>query len=461
MNLKKYFAPLFLLLFGFVPLTFSINIYYNTESETYNNSLNKIVDVALGDSHSLVLTEDKQVYSWGRNNYGQLGQDTQESFIAVPRNITSNFDLENGEYIVSIEAGGHNSAAISSTGDLYTWGSNAYGQIGNGENDKAHSYIPEKITIEDNGEVKEIKEISIGSNHSIALTSENKLYVWGDNQFGQLGNGTTTHSSTPIPMDLSSINNEVIIEVETGENHNAILTDENNIFMWGDNKDKQINDSEENEIITEPIEINENNYFDSETISSISLGGMHSMVLTEESGNLYAWGSNSTGQLGLGIVDETIEEPTLNENFNDEKIIMVSNGHLHSVAISENGNIYSWGNNSSGQLGIGNKNAENKPIKINSISSPNNAYSKVFLGSYHSMILTSDNKLYVWGKNEFGQLGNDSLLNIEEPYLLNGDDDLLGAKYSVETILLFLFAILLIIIAIVLVILYFNKLEKT
>jgi alpha-tubulin suppressor-like RCC1 family protein len=172
------------------------------------------VQVAAGEYHSLVLTSSGQLYTFGDDHSGQLGNGDTTSR-STPEAIT--LPGATGP-IVQIAAGWEFSLALTSTGQLYAFGSDEYGQLGNGKSDAEPHPTPEAIALP--GERGSIKEIAAGRNHSLVVTRRGQLFAFGSDQYGQLGNGKTeeTPTSTPTLVSLSHVKS-----VARGSSANHVL----------------------------------------------------------------------------------------------------------------------------------------------------------------------------------------------------------------------------------------------
>jgi alpha-tubulin suppressor-like RCC1 family protein len=229
---------------------------------------------------------------------------------------------------------------------------------------------------------KDILKLSCGFSHYIALTRDNKIYCWGNNSLGQLGNS-----------DIEDYF-ELVIESINFWRHNITFSLNKNIFYF----DKYESKGNKNK---EPKGLLEN-----EIIVDVKCGFGHSLAKTKD-GKLYAWGYNVNGQIGNGSGNVFQKEPILINGFKDQ-IIKISCGFHHSMALTKDGNVYSWGNNSWGQLGNGNTHNSNVPNLIEFRDSYNNKIEikDISCGRRHSLLLTTAGDIYAFGDNEFGQLGN-------------------------------------------------------
>lgn len=222
---------------------------------------------------------------WGSNDYGQLGVSANNTITRKePVKITANFD----EKIVSLEAGFYHSLALSITGRIYTFGWNQYGQLGDGTN--VMKTVPVEITSRLEGRVV---SLSAGHSHNLALTSTGHLYAWGSNDHGQLGDATTVAKNSPV--EITSYFSEKIVFLASGFYFNLALSENNLVFAWGSNDYGQLGDNTKTKRL---IAIEISSRFNG-IVTSVYAGQYHSLALTSNN-DYYAWGYNSNGQFGDG-----------------------------------------------------------------------------------------------------------------------------------------------------------------
>lgn len=338
------------------------------------------LSVACGKNHTLVLT-NFGVFSWGSNAYGQLGISTMIFQASYPTLIES---LSTAN-VIDITAGQYHNLALTAEGKVFSWGWGVHGQLGHADiND---SYKPKKIIhLAD----KVVTQIAAGHAHSVVLSSDGVVYSFGSNSFGQLGNGSSTKSCVPVQILL----NEKIILIATNYFHSLAVGFDNKLYMWGASPQvlrhqvhnyKRIkvtqqvdkNSDPPPEIdwaLTTPFSIDNNHLFPALVatdnvegqIVQISTGCNHSALLTKD-GSLYTWGQNFDGQIGNGSRAE-VQLPTvvkvnplntlnnLNAGVNTDaelplKCTYVSCGAEFTIAVDYTGKVLSWGNNSKAQLG--------------------------------------------------------------------------------------------------------------
>ena len=189
--------------------------------EDFNQEIGNVNRISLGNSHSGAITENGDLYMWGYNGHGQLGNGASTQRL-TPTKIMSN--------VKAVGLGYDHSAAITESGDLYTWGDNYYGQLGDGTT--TDRYTPTKI-------MSNVKAVSLGHHHSAAITENGDLYMWGENYHGQLGDGT--HGSTNDRYTPTKIMSNVKA-VSLDEWHSGAITENGDLYMWGLNNYGQIGD---------------------------------------------------------------------------------------------------------------------------------------------------------------------------------------------------------------------------
>jgi alpha-tubulin suppressor-like RCC1 family protein len=259
----------------------------------------------------------------------------------------------------------------------------------------------------------------------LIVTKDDKCYGFGQNEFGVLGLGHDIQvKELKIIEELCC---KQIISFANGYSHVMALTSDGKVYSWGRNDGGFLGNGNKDYELNKP-KINE--YLINEVIIDMSCGAYHSVVLTQNS-EVYVWGYNNLGQIGNGSEELFQLIPIKLNEFNDEKVISISCGFYHSMALTYCGHVYSWGDNESGQLGLENNEEtynmfrtrrlkENKPkqIKVKSESNPNVFITKISCGSTHTLLLSRDGDIYPFGRNTCGQIGNNCSINQLTPHKL-------------------------------------------
>ena len=266
----------------------------------------------------------------------------------------------------------------------------------------------------------EITQIAAGDSHSAAVTKDGDLYMWGTNGSGQLGIQSNVASNIPVKVNNSSstLPEKSVKYVALGTYHSAAITKYGSLYMWEYNNYGQLgNGSSGNyEKSVSPIKIMEN-------VAAVSLGAWHSAAITKD-GSLYMWGENSDGQLGNGTTNNLTRPQRIAVNVQSVELY-----GSYTTAISKDGGLYTWGYNLNGRLGNGTTTNSYTPIKIMS-----NVVSSA--GGSHTIALKKDGTVYTWGTNVYGQLGNGNNSNQTSPVAIKIYDHtkVLRAKQVLEPV---------------------------
>jgi alpha-tubulin suppressor-like RCC1 family protein len=307
----------------------------------------------LNGNFSLAIKQDGTLWSWGRNDFGQLGLGNYDD-----KNIPTQIGTASDWAYVS--AGGRQSYAIKQDGTLWSWGDNFYGQLGTGN--LTYYNVPTQIGTDINWAAV----YGGGFSFAIGLKTNGTLWAWGNNEEGQLGIGTIVNTNVPI----------------------QIGTDTN----W-------------------------------QTASA----GEKYVCAIKSSGTLWSWGENNYGQLGLGVTSTaSVNLPT--QIGSDTNWSKVSCGFDHTLASKTIGTLWSWGNNFAGQLGDNSTAHKNAPVQISEGNSPDSIVPEFSAGLRFSLGITASGKLYAWGSGQYGQLGDNATTGHIIPTQIGTDTDWLMVK---------------------------------
>lgn len=297
------------------------------------------VAVAAGKYHSAALLADGTVLTWGRNINGQLGNGTEEDS-AVPVQVADLTD------VIAIAAGDFHTMALTANGAVWSWGKNNYGQLGNA--DTMSSSVPVRA----HG-LTDVVALAAGSEHSMAATSDGTALVWGRNTSGQLGINDTDFSAHSTPQVVDGIAGAS--DVAAGWGYSAVVTSAGEVFVWGDGDEGQIgNGSTISRFVPNQTE-------NLPAVISIE-SGTSTLAATTSEGYLWTWGRNGEGQLGI---NSTVLHSALPILVSDEWTVReVSCGQGHCLAIDTLGTAWAWGLNLSGQLGDATSQTHTVPVQV-------------------------------------------------------------------------------------------------
>ena len=345
--------------------------------------------IAAGFSHTCALTSGGAVHCWGHNDNGQLGNgsitnsSTPVPVIGLPSDVSA------------ISAGFSHTCALTSSGAIHCWGYNLSGQLGNGSITNSSTPVPVV------GLSSGISAIATGGSYTCILTSSGAVHCWGENWFGQLGDGSTVNSRTPVPVvGLTS----GVSVISTGSAHTCALTASGDTYCWGYNGNGQLGDSS---TIHSSIPISIAGL--SSGVSAIDTGHKHTCVLTS-SGAVHCWGLNDNGQ--LGNESTTYSSTPVPVVGLPTDVSAIATGHKHACALTSSSTVYCWGLNDNGQLGNMPTAYSRIPVPVMGLPSGVLAISA---GGNHTCALTSGATAHCWGLNDNGQLGDGSITNSNLP----------------------------------------------
>ena len=337
------------------------------------------------------------VWIWGDNAFKQQADGTTE-----PRLLPAK--LDGLDDIVTIAGGGGHGVVLRSDRTLWSWGRNDHGQVGDGTNENR----PNPARIEG---IEDVAVLSGGGGHTLAMTADGTVWAWGHNGRGDLGDGTTDNRSHPVKVK----NLTDIASISWGGGHSVALGKDGTVWTWGHNLFGGLGDGT-TETRLEPVRV------DLADVVEVHGGGGHTLAKTAD-GTLWAWGRNDRGQVGDGGNDTQLS-PVRVKGLDGVTIRSFIGGYFHSLVLDADGNIWSWGNNDSGQLGDGTFTNRNLPAKVEGISGvvaiAGGGGRNEFGPGGHTLALLEDGTISAWGLNDAGQLGDGTTENRTHPVQVKG-----------------------------------------
>lgn len=300
-----------------------------------------VATLASGNDHTCALTTAGGVKCWGGNWGGQLGDGTTTQR-STP---TSVFGLASG--VISLAAGFYHTCAVTADGGAYCWGTNNDGQLGDGTT--IHRTTPVGVS----GLASGVIALAAGDSHTCALTSGGGAQCWGDNWHGQLGDGTTVQRRTPV--DVSGLVSGATA-LAAGASHTCALTVGGEVKCWGENVLGQLGDGTTN-ISRTPVDV----IGLTTGVIAVTVGSSHSCALTT-SGGVKCWGANWNGQLGDGTTSN--RSTPVDVSGLTSGVSAVAAGRRHTCALTTGGGVKCWGDDRSGQLGDGATNPHSTPLDV-------------------------------------------------------------------------------------------------
>ena len=428
-----------------------------------------VAKIATGYYHALALTTDGVLVAWGSNSNGLLGDGTTTSR-SLPVTVDTSGVLA-GVTISDLSAASGHSAVLDTLGRIYTWGGNSSGQLGDGSTTTRTS--PVAVVTSGALSGKTVSKVTCGGVHTVALTADGLLYAWGSNTSGALGTGSTgAAQSSPVAVLMTgALAGHVPVEIATTLASTTVLTADHLLFSWGQNDNGQLGDGSYVSR-SAPVAVTMTGVLAGKTVTAVSKGhstytllaaasdgtvvgwgadgngivgtgtakwqrapanvwgtqgeiaavaaGREHTLFLRTSGALYGMGTNSLSQLGTSPGTPPFRTTPLNMSsfgsLASMTVTAIAAGANHSAALTSNGSLHMWGANSSGQIGNGATTTQASPIIIGSTGLlAGKTVSKVACGSAHTLVLASDGKLYAWGQNFSGQLGDGSTTQRTSP----------------------------------------------
>jgi RCC1 and BTB domain-containing protein len=312
-----------------------------------------VKQISCGSGHTVILDRKGQVFTWGRGDDGRLGHG-DNGWKYVPRLV----EALAGKQIHQVTCGSYHTAAVSLTGELFTWGGGMYGKLGHGD-ENGHA-VPVQVAALSNVIVV---QVACGSRHTVVLTQSLKVYSWGDKENGVSGHSTIeTDGHQYAPRVVSGLLELNCTQVAACGFHTAALTETGEIFTWGEGKFGRLGHGcERNQPIPKMIQ----GPLSGKHVAQVVCGGFHTAAITND-GELYTWGGGEHGQLGHGDkVNKTV--PWLVSSLSKLNLVQITCGWSHTVALTDNGEVFTWGNGDHGKLGHGSSTKVTTPKQVESL----------------------------------------------------------------------------------------------
>ncbi len=386
---------------------------HHRHHSSYKVDVPKVIAVAAGGTHTIELKSDGTVWAWGWNNFGQLGDGTTTDSLA-PIQVSGLTD------VTAIAAGDVHSIALKNDGTIWAWGFNRAGQLGDGTT--IYSSTPVQVS-----GLTDVTAIAAGSYHSIAIKTDGTVWAWGWNRGGQLGVETTetcvfplmewSCSTTPVQSNITDVT-----AIAAGSYHSIAIKTDGTVWTWGNNYYGQLGDGTTTNSIT-PVQVS-----GLTDVTAIAAGNVHSVALKND-GTVWTWGNNYYGQLGDGTTTNSITPVQVSGLTG---VAAIAGGGMqewstgYTIALKTDGTVWAWGSNEYGQLGATvtetcsvsfgrwgsiSTSCSTTPVELSGLT----GVAAISAGNSHTLALKTDNTVWAWGGNEYGQLGDGTTTNSTTP----------------------------------------------
>jgi alpha-tubulin suppressor-like RCC1 family protein len=322
------------------------------------------------------------LWAFGDNTYGQLGDGTQTNRSSPVQSGTSTTWSE--------LAYGRDHALAIKQGELWTWGSNVQSQLGIGSSGGLRT-TPAQV-----GSLTNWAKVDAGNTHSLAIKTDNTIWAFGDNTYGNLGLGDTTVRNSPVQIGSLTWS-----QITAGTNHSAAIRWDGALFTWGRNHVGQLGQGNTTSL-SSPVQVG------TATDWSVVRAFGNSTLALKTGGTLWGWGLNTSGQLAQGNAvnrSSPVQIGTLST------WLSIACGYGNVFAKTTSGQTWVWGINTQGSLGLGDLIARSSPVALGST----NEWGSFAPGRAHTIATKPDGSLHSWGQNNLGQLGSGNTTNRSSP----------------------------------------------
>lgn len=325
-----------------------------------------------GHNHHVLVRPDGTMWSWGNNEFGQLGTGDFQA-------QTSPIEIGSGNVWRQVARGQFHNIAVDEFGRVWTWGLNKRGQLGTG--DFVDRSTPTLLV-----DMKGYTKVTAGAYHSIALKKDGSIKAWGENNVGQLGDGTNLHSNSPVT--ILGINS--VLDIAAGAQHTLAIKTDGTLWSWGSNGYGQLGTGGISSL--SPMQVGvETDWTDinSSAFTSIAL---------RTGGNMFLWGKNYHGQIG--------NNTTLNQStpiLVGQDIDEIDQGMAHTLMNSGAWGVHTAGSNTFNQLAYGVE--KNNVLNMSAILQPSSGFTYIDAGEYHNVLESGNGEIYSFGRNNKGQAG--------------------------------------------------------
>ena len=358
-----------------------------TVSETEEDLIESVnaTQISIGSTHSCALRQDGNVYCWGGNHNGEVGNGSHGGIgSTIPMPV---LNINNA---IQVSSGFDYSCALLSEGIIKCWGGNYNGQLGDGNFNVEAQPVPVKVV-----EIDNAIQVDTGVGHTCALLSDKTVKCWGQMAFGEvvalgidLGG-----SASATPVTVSGVSN--VVQISTAHSHNCAVIADGSVKCWGTNQDGQLGDGTTNDSHI-PVQVSGV----TNATKLYTTGNVSCALLSDQT--IKCWGFNDRGQLGIGNTTTQLTPVTV-DNI-DNAIDIADGGQIadpHICAVLSSKSAKCWGVGRYSQLGTGQVNDQLKPITVPDLYN----VAKITVGDFHTCAALTDGEVYCWGFGGSGALG--------------------------------------------------------
>ena len=370
-----------------------------------------VVSIWGGARGTIILKSDGTVWTWGINFGGKLGVGLDSVTLVrtnVPIEVHGPGNSSFLNSITNIMGGEVHNVAVKSDGTVWAWGQNAFGQLGDGTTNDESAPVP--VGLGCVPPLGSVTKLGGRTYWNLAVKSDGTVWAWGMNQGGQLGNGATISTLDPnqntVPVQVTNSQTGGVIhnpiQVSCGYTYGVALATNGTVWTWGTGSHGELGNGTTG-FSYSPVQV-----VGLTNITGISSGWKHTLARRAD-GTVWGWGQNTHGELGDGTA---LNRSSPVQALNLTNIISVSGGDYHSSALSADGYVWKWGQNDVGELGNGTTNAiaNANPVPARILVDKSGAgFSNIVMTAardYHNLAVKADGSVWMWGANDQGQCGD-------------------------------------------------------
>jgi E3 ubiquitin-protein ligase HERC2 len=352
------------------------------------------------------LTVSFTVYGWGHNHRGQLGG-VEGTKVRSPRLSNSFAEISP----IQLVGGEQTMFAVTEDGKVYASGYGACGRLGTGDSRTLTTPTPLPFFMARGIAVKKLA-VHSGGKHCLAVTTQGELYAWGEGEEGKLGTGTTGNMETPHLVDC--LVGKTVVDAACGSSHSACITSDGALFTWGKGRYGRLghNDHENQMKPKKVIALK-----DHQVVGVACGSGDAQTLCLTSNGVVWSWGDGDYGKLGRGGNDGC-RVPKKVDSLTNKKVVRVLCGSQFSMALTKEGHVYTWGKGDYYRLGHDNDNHQRLPKRVMGELTRERVVD-IACGSLHCAVSTASGKVFAWGDNDEGQIGNDTTQCVKTPTVIS------------------------------------------
>jgi alpha-tubulin suppressor-like RCC1 family protein len=421
----------------------SYNIIDTTANLTYDRPIPtdiqdqfsaSVINIGMGDGNLCALYSTGQIGCRGRNDFGQLGDNSLTDSASFTAFDQSNLQSDESFTQIDVSKRGAHACGVTTAGRIYCWGSRVLGQTGDGQTTMTPQPQATEVSNSFFNSGEYFTQVSTGTAHTCSLSNQGRIFCWGSNLSGELGVGIVfTGSSVPLSLEIGSLNNKDkrFVKVYAGNYMSCAISGAGNTFCWGSDANGMLGDGGSDTDTKEPIlAVQGASFHQNEVFKSLSLGNGHVCGITA-SGRGFCWGEGSGGRLGDGNNSQSSLPVLLNTDFfqdvssGTDRPKEIASAEASSCFLSSRGDVFCWGEEGHDELGNGSEESADIPDWVNTSSIDTyERFTTLALGKSSACSISSLGRSLCWGDNSTGQTGISSVTGYPEVIgSLSGDDN--------------------------------------